>query len=207
MQFTPHSLRIKFFVLESEDSATRHDAQPGQLRKPIDNALGYAVRQIFHLRVGALIDKGEDGENCRGAVWSCVCWINLPLRLRFGCGRGNRSHRRHKTVASPWNGFDVLRLRSAFTKDPAQREDILRKIGLLNKRVRPNLFHQIILLHNVSAVSHQNEERLECLRRERDCTAVACEQTFTHVKIVLTKSVEEMLALSHGSSKKFLRVF
>ena len=57
-QVAPYRPCIRFLSLVHEGGVPRHDPQMGQLRQPVDEALGDSVAQVFHVRIGAGIHEG-----------------------------------------------------------------------------------------------------------------------------------------------------
>src|SRR5208282_3780841 len=71
-------LRIDFSPPIPQNRIARHYGEMGQLRKVVDETLGYAVAQILRVRVGSRIVEGQDcdGVDCgscfpRSEINSC----------------------------------------------------------------------------------------------------------------------------------------
>ena len=71
------------------------------------------------------------------------------------------THLGDKAVTSAWNSVDVAMLACRLTKSFPEDEDVLGEVGLLDERVRPDTFHQVILQNDLFAVAHQDEQGLK----------------------------------------------
>src|SRR2546428_3037176 len=54
-----------------------------------------------------------------------------------------------------------------FAQRASQRGDISRQVSLFNGRVGPDELHHLVFAENVPTVSHQDEQNVEDLRRQR----------------------------------------
>ena len=67
-------------------------------------------------------------------------------------------------------------LGGALAQHTAQNGNVLIQIVLLDDGVRPDRAHQFILVQHTSRVLNQVHQRVKCLRRNRDRTAIASQQ-------------------------------
>ncbi len=79
--------------------------------------------------------------------WDSRCCDGIVVGLSYAL---------QKPIASPGDGFDILRSVNAFTQRPSEHEYVLREIALLDKLVWPNLLHENVLLNHMSLVPHQH---------------------------------------------------
>ncbi len=74
---------------------------------------------------------------------------------------GDDSHLGGKTVAPAWDRNNVLAVAGGIPQRLSQHEDLLRQVGLLDKRVGPDQLHQIVLQNYLLALAHQHEQGLK----------------------------------------------
>src|ERR1044072_3318571 len=65
-----------------------------------------------------------------------------------------------KTIPAPRHGLYVSRLIAVIPQGLSKREDCLRQIRLLHKRVGPNLFQQLILFNELTGFQTQPDNYL-----------------------------------------------
>ena len=87
-------------------------------------------------------------------------------------------------------------LRAVGVQRPPNGGDVLRQVRLFHKRVRPHPLHQVIFLDQVAAVLHQEEQRFESLRSQRNRFPIAQQQPLFRINPKMTELIN-LLGL-HG---------
>src|SRR5437588_10715473 len=78
-------------------------------------------------------------------------------------------------------GHNESVLVGTFFKRFAQSGDVACEVVFLHYRVRPNEFHQLVLLHNSAAVPNQDQQDVESLGSQWNRLAVAHQQSPTDI--------------------------
>src|SRR6185312_7327745 len=78
-----------------------------------------------------------------------------------------------QAVACARDGEDGAVVLRAFAERLAQHEDVPGEVALLDKRVGPDGFHQVVFADGFVLVLHEDEQDLEGLPGERDRLAIA----------------------------------
>ena len=78
----------------------------------------------------------------------------------------NLRHLQSESVAPPGHRNDVFRVVGLIAQGFPKLKDVLAEIGLLNKGVRPQDLHQVVLQNDPFAVLHEHQKRFEGLRRQ-----------------------------------------
>ncbi len=106
-----------------------------------------------------------------------------------------------EAVAAPGDGLDVLLRRLAALVAAcerfAQSEDVLRERRLLDEGVGPDFLEQLPLRHHAPAAPHQDEERVELLRRQPDVLRAAPERALRGVQDERAELVEAVGGARH----------
>src|ERR1044072_6865642 len=93
-----------------------------------------------------------------------------------------------KTIPAPRHGLYVSRLIAVIPQGLSKREDCLRQIRLLHKRVGPNLFQQVIPFDELTGVQNQPDKYLGGFRPKRNHFTGTSEQTIIQVELVRSKA-------------------
>jgi len=86
-------------------------------------------------------------------------------------------------------------------------EDVLVKVSLLYKSIGPDPLHQIVLIHHVSCILHEQEQGLDHLWTQRNRAAVTQQNALFRIKAKPTKHIEVLCLQIHTSRKNFARNF
>jgi hypothetical protein len=79
------------------------------------------------------------------------------------CGMRQLPHGTDEAVTSPGNRFNE---RGVLAQGLSQEEDVIGEAPLLDESVRPERCDELVLLHQVSAISDQEKQGVERFRRE-----------------------------------------
>ena len=81
-------------------------------------------------------------------------------------GLSTREHGRLEAIAAPGNGLDVRTAAGLGVERLAQRGDRHAQVAFLDRCVRPDPAHQLLLRHHVAAVLDEGTQEVESLGRE-----------------------------------------
>ena len=84
-----------------------------------------------------------------------------------------------EAVSVSRQGFDPIDTLSS--QRLSQRRDLKRQVRVFDERIGPKRGHEFFLRENSSAAFHQQEEKVEGFRRQRDMFAVSAEKTFGRI--------------------------
>ena len=113
--------------------------------------------------------------------------------------RVNLSNGRREPVSTLWHGLDVAGGSRAFTERFANDGDSEREIGLFDKSVRPELLHQELLLDQLPAVAHEDQQHREGFRRQRNQQPVSLQAALFRLEPEVAEQVV-MLSLAFSSA-------
>src|SRR6185503_4153133 len=88
---------------------------------------------------------------------------------------------------SPRYRLYVSRFTAVITQRLSKREDGLRQVRLFNKRVRPNLFQQLVPFNELAGIRDQPDQYLCRFRPQRNHFPGAREQTIIQVELKWSK--------------------
>src|SRR6266404_8440723 len=113
----------------------------------------------------------------------------------------------NKAITSARDGLDVLM--SVIFQSLSEHRDVLRQVTFLNKRVRPDLAHQPVLLDHPAAVLNQQKKEIEQLRGQRYKLAFSQQHPLHRIHSERSKLETALCVLFHnqnpGSFEKCLR--
>jgi hypothetical protein len=131
----------------------------------------------------------------------------LSIRLKPGVSAFNSELRviackhldgRVEAIAASWVILDPLPF---FSERFSQKRDALRKRALPDERIGPELLHQFVLAHNVTAVGNENQQRVKYLRWERYNFAIAIQEPVGSIQAEGSKLVHISALASHTPSE------
>ena len=108
---------------------------------------------------------------------------------------------RRKPITAPRNGLDIAALSQGLTK----HIDVLREVALLYKTVGPELLHQIVLLHYLAIVLHQQQQSVDGFGLERHGFPIVQQQTVHGVDAESAELVKMLDLFAHTAIEKRLR--
>src|SRR5260370_29755270 len=113
----------------------------------------------------------------------------------------------NKTITSTRDGLDVLM--SVIFQSFSEHRDVLRQVTFLNKRVRPDLAHQPVLLDHPAVVLNQQKQEIEQLRGQSNKLAFSQQNPLHRIHSERSKLETALCVLFHnqnlGSFEKCLR--
>jgi hypothetical protein len=110
-EVAPDRLRIDALSLVTKHRASRHHSDVGQLGEAANDAFRDAVAQVFHLRVGANILEGQNGDRADGLAGPADGWH---------CGF-RRFYRGDEAIAATGAGLHKARAVRRITQSSPQR--------------------------------------------------------------------------------------
>src|SRR5689334_13105178 len=110
---------------------------------------------------------------------------------------------REEPVTTPCDRLNVSRLSTIIAQSAAQREDVLRQICLLDKRVRPNFFQQLILLDQLSRMLHEHDQYLGGFGCERNAFTITREDSLTRIQLIWSEFVAQIIVAHRFRESRF----
>ena len=78
----------------------------------------------------------------------------------------HRAHVCRETIASSREGHDVTPVLRSVSKGFAEHKDVLAQVCFLDKGIRPDGFHKLVLGNHLSTVTNQDQQRFKDFRRD-----------------------------------------
>src|SRR5580658_10219397 len=69
----------------------------------------------------------------------------------------HRAHLRRETIASSREGHDIAPVLGSVSKSFAEHEDVLAQVCFLDKGIRPDGLHKLVLGDHLSTVANQDQ--------------------------------------------------
>jgi len=126
------------------------------------------------------------GESNGAAIRANWPMRNLRSIRQLFIGFDNVSY---KNISVFWNGFDVSWARSIVAQLFANVFDALCKSGISDKHAVPNLVEDAILLHQLAALTHKQQQHVEVFRVQGYRTSFAQEQPVACIQVKVIESI------------------
>jgi hypothetical protein len=95
---------------------------------------------------------------CHDRCGNLVGWRGTPHQLNLS----------HKSITTTRHRFDESWMLRVIVQGTPQHLDVEGQVALFDKAILPEVLHQLVLLKQAAGVLHQELQRIEDFRRQRD---------------------------------------
>ena len=110
-----------------------------------------------------------------------------------------------KTIAAPWECFNVRPAILAFAQATPEEKDIFGQATFLNEAIRPDAGKKRFLIEQPASIFHHEEEQLKTFRREPDGSAVTCQEPISTRDPKWAEFINRFGLLCHMGRKNSVR--